>query len=669
MKLLNFIALFLLTAVPATAQQYELGEVTKEELEEKKHPLDPSASAAVLFSRGKTYMVLSDQDGFNLVTEVEMKIKIYTKDGYGWANKTIPLYVSGNNNRESVDIAKAITYNLEGGTIKKTKLKSDGEFMEEVNKYNRRKKIMMPDVKEGSIIELKYSIRSPFISVFPDWNFQESIPVNYSEYTTRIPEYYMYNPNFRGYFLPRVTKKSTNATYNYTTKERSGVYVSKTTFETNSVDYMEHETKYILEKLPALKDENYVNNVNNYTASIEHELSVVRFPNEPTKNYSTNWEDVAKTIYKYDDFGPELDKTGYFDDDMNTLLAGVTSQKEKAILIFNYVKNRMHWNEYNGYSCDGGVKKAYTDKTGNVAEINLMLTAMLRYAKLDANPVLVSTRSNKIAMFPARTAFNYVITAVEIDGKTVLMDATSKAALPNILPTRAINWFGRLIRKDGTSVNIDLMPQMVSREVINISAKMSVDGKITGKARDQYLDYNALVFREHYSNVNKEMYLEKLEKSLQGIEISQYNVADKDFDKPVVEDYDFIHNGLTDIVGDKMYINPMLFFTQKENPFKAEKREYPIDFVFPHQDKFNINITLPDGYVVESLPKSASIVMEENMGSFKYSIGNSAGNIIQIAVSMDINAATFSPDYYLTLKDFFNKMIEKQGEKIVLKKA
>ena len=59
------------------------------------------------------------------------------------------------------------------------------------------------------------------------------------------------------------------------------------------------------------------------------------------------------------------------------------------------------------------MRKAYKDKTGNVAEINLMLTAMLRYAGINANPVLVSTRSNGIALFPNRTAFNYVIAAVE----------------------------------------------------------------------------------------------------------------------------------------------------------------------------------------------------------------------------------------------------------------
>jgi hypothetical protein len=35
----------------------------------------------------------------------------------------------------------------------------------------------------------------------------------------------------------------------------------------------------------------------------------------------------------------------------------------------------MNWNEFYGYSCDAGVKKAYQDKVGNAAEINLMLNS------------------------------------------------------------------------------------------------------------------------------------------------------------------------------------------------------------------------------------------------------------------------------------------------------
>ena len=649
------------------SQKYELGKVTIAELEEKTHPLEPSAGAAILYSKGVSKMTYSDNAGFTLVTEVQMKIKIYNKEGYDWANKVITFY-STDSDREIVDIDNAATYNLVGGSIKKTKLKSEGEFTEKVNKLWKQKKIMMPDVKEGSIVEYEYTIRSPFATVLPEWRFQESIPVNHSEYTTRIPEFYEFKPNFRGYFTPKVTKTSTTASITSTSKERTGVYVSKTTFSTDKTDFKENVTVYSLDKLPSMQDESYVSNIDNYLASVEHELSITRYPNSPIKMYSNSWEDVANTIYKYDDFGPELKRTGYFETDVTALIAGVNSPAEKAALIFNYVKNRMNWNKFNGYSCDTGVKKAYTDKVGNTAEINLMLTSMLRFAGLNADPVLVSTRSNKIALFPARSAFNYVIAAVEINGKTLLMDATTKWAMPNILPVRAVNWNGRLIRKDGTSAEIPLTPQGLSREVVSMSATLDKEGKVTGKARDTYFDYNAFLFRENYNGLSQESYLEKLEKGYKGMEISNYKLSnDKDLSKPVVEDYDFTNNNVADIIGDKMYINPMLFLAKAENPFKQEKREYPIDFVFPHQDKYTIGINLPEGYVLESLPQPVSLTMEDNMGSFKYNLVAN-GNLIQVAVTMDINTATISPDYYDTLKSFYQKMLEKQNEKIVLKR-
>jgi hypothetical protein len=665
MKLTKCVVLFLLIGFSVRAQKYELGEVTKEELAEKSHPLDPSAGAAILFSKGHSYMTMSEKTGFDLVTEVEMKIKIYNKEGYEWANKAIAYY-SSDSNREVVNIDKAATYNLVDGSIKKTKLKSEGEFNEDINKYWKQKKIVMPDIKEGSIIEYKYTVKSPFIHVLPEWIFQEGIPVNHSEFITRIPEYFMFNPSFRGYYTPKVVKSQINRTYNYSSKERIGG--RPTEFSNNKIDYTEHVTTYVLDKIPSMKDESYVDNIANYTASIEHELSVTRLPNQAIKSYSMNWEDVVKTIYENTDFGPELKKTGYFEKDIDALIAGITNPVEKANAIFFYVKKHMNWNNFPGYSCEVGVKKAYTEKVGNTADINLMLTAMLRYAGLEANPVLVSTRSNKVALFPARTAFNYVIAAIEIDNKVMLFDATSKSALPNILPIRALNWTGRLIKKDGTSLNVDLAPSIVSREMISLSVNVDKEGKISGKARDQYFDYNAFRFRENFSGTNKDSYVEMIEKHYKGIQINEYKVTNDDPFKPVMEEYDFIHDGLTDIIGDKMYINPMLHLVQAESPFKLEKREHPINFIFPQQDKYMISINIPEGYIVESVPTSANLKMDNNLGGFKYLVAQQ-NNQIQVVVTFDINEANISPVYYTTLKDFYQKMVEKQSEKIVLKKA
>lgn len=662
------ILLLLLMVQAGFAQDFKLGNVTKAELEEKTHPKDASAPAAVLFSRCTNFMNYSDNNGFELVTEVEMKIKIYTKDGYEFANKNVQIYNS-ETEKERIDVSKAYTYNLVNGKVEKVKLKSEGEFMEEVNKNWKRKKIMMPDVKEGSIVEYKYTIISPFYSVMPDWRFQEPIPVNFSTLVTRIPEYYVYSPSFRGYYSPKVTKTSKPRSIIINSKERTVGRVAQTTFSSDKIDFSENVITYELADLPALKDESFVSNIDNYASGIEHELSMVNFPNQPVKPYSTTWEDVAKTIYKYDDFGPELNKTGYFDDDIKALIAPLKTQEEKLGAIFSYVRSTMNWNDMYGYSCRDGVKKAYKEKTGNVAEINLMLTAMMRYAGFEADPVLVCTRSQKVPLFPSRSAYNYVVCGVKQGDKIVLLDATSKYSTPGVLPSRALNWKGRLIQKEGNSTEIDLSPSGLSREITNISVKFENTDKCTGRIRTQFSDNNALSFRENTLSASKESLMEKKEKKHSGLEVNELKFTnEKDLAKPIMEEYGFSYNNATETLGDKLYINPMVFFAQKENPFKSDKREYPIDFVYPQEDKYTISLTLPEGYTVESLPANYAMSMEENIGSFKYAI-QQQGNTVQLMVTLSINYPLVPASYYDTVKSFFGKVVEKETEKIVLKKA
>ena len=667
LAVLLFVTFLSCITLQAQEFKYELGNVTKEELAQASHPVDKDAPAAILFSKAETYMVFSERNGFELVTEVDMKIKIYNKDGYDWANKSISFYDPGSD-RESVDISKAYTYNLENGSIKKTKLKSEGEFTEEVNKYWKRKKIVMPEVKEGSIIEYRYRITSPHISSLPEWRFQESIPVDHSKYVTKIPEYFVYTPNFRGYHMPKVTQEKVSKSISFTTKNRSGDYVTKTTFNTSKVDYLESVTTYEFATLPAMKNEAFVNNIDNYTSSIEHEITMIKYPNQPIKSFSATWEDVAKTIYNNDNFGPELQKTGYFEEDVNALLSGLKTPDEKMQAIYYYVRNMMNWNEYYGYSCQEGVKKAYKEKVGNIADINLMLTAMLRYAGLEANPVLVTPRFNKIALYPNREAFNYVVTSVQTADGMVLLDATSKNAVPGILPVRAINWMGRLIKKDGTSIEVPLIPTTPSMESVSLTASLDADGKLTGELKNQYADYNAYVFRERHGGFSKENHIERLESEHNGLIIDSYDIANvKDFNEPVTEQYKFTQSVGADVIGDKIYIKPMLFFTESENPFKQEKREYPVDFVFPRHDRYIMSITLPEGYTVESVPQGTSIAMEQNIGSYSYNVIVS-NNRIMVRAMVQLNYASVPQDYYPTIKDFFQKMIDKQNENIIIVK-
>lgn len=153
-------------------------------------------------------------------------------------------------------------------------------------------------------------------------------------------------------------------------------------------------SEYDLDNVPVLRDEPYVNDKDNYRSSAKYELSYTKFPNSTLEHYSTTWDDVVKTIYKNENFGNELNKSSYFKRDVDALMANVSDTNGESCAHFQSCETSVKWNSYYGKYTDVGVKKAYKDHVGNVTEINLMLTAMLRYAGLNANPVLVSSRNN-----------------------------------------------------------------------------------------------------------------------------------------------------------------------------------------------------------------------------------------------------------------------------------
>ncbi len=138
--------------------------------------------------------------------------------------------------------------------------------------------------------------------------------------------------------------------------------------------------------------------------------------------------------------------------------------------------------------------------------------------------------------------------------------------------------------------------------------------------------------------------------------------------KPVSLEYDFESLDAVEDVAGKLYFSPMVFLATKESPFKPETRQYPIDFGFPMKDRYIINIALPEGYKVESMPENAVFNLGENTGSYRYLISQ-IGNKLQLSVEFSINKSFIAAEEYGNLKKFFELLIAKENEKVVLSKA
>ena len=648
------------TSMKTKAQNYELGKVTISELEEKFNPKDTTASATILFKKAKTFFTYNIKTGFTANHVYEYKIKIYKKEGLSWANQKVRYYVGYENmNKDQLEFSNALTYNLENGSIVKTKLDGQGTFKSNVNKYWSEKTITFPNVKVGSIIEFKYILKSENIVEFPDFQCQYDIPVNYFQYKTAIPEFYIYKPILIGY--QEITSDS---------KITSGSQSFENQFnQSTSFTYKQIEAVYSGKEIPALLHEPYIDNIENYRISIRQELERVRLPELPVKDYAMTWEGVATTIFKNENFGKQLNEKSFLLEDLRRILINVESMDERLNIIFKFVQNKMNWNEKNDYYTDKGIVEAYKNQTGNVAEINFILINMLKLAGIEANPVLVSTVENGIPVYPTRTGFNYVIAAAEIEGKRILLDASHKFTSPNILPLNILNWKGRLIKIDGTSEEIELLPSNLSKENFNLMVAIDAKGRINGKVRIQRTDYDAYQFRVE-NNISEENYLEKFERDLGNISISNYHIENKksNFIDPILETFSFTSNNQFDIISGKIYVNPLLFFTRSKNPFNQEQRQMPIYFGYKNQVKYNIIVEIPEGYILESMPTPIKIATEDKNIIYIMNFSNE-GNKIQISCLKEINNTIFAPDEYNGIKEIFQKMIASQNEKIVLKKT
>lgn len=668
-RLLLVTAGILLAGATLMAQEVKFGKIEMEDLESGSYSKNPDAPAAVLYRSVVYRFHYQDGRGFHLMKDVHERIKIFDKEAYNYATVTERLYKT-TGAQEGISSLRGITYNLEGGKISEDKVRRSDTFSESLNDYYNLEKFTMPNVREGSIIEYEYTVDSPFVFNIDEIALQYDIPIARQHIRIAIPEYFMFKPQARGYLPLNPVSSIESDQIQYTMKTVGTRNLERTaSYSRGQVRFNLNVTTFDMRDVPALQQEPFVNSMDNYRSAIDYELLWIQYPGESRENYTTTWEKVIDRINESDRFGGQLRRTNYFKNALEGLVTAGMSDAEKTAVLFRHVQQHMAWNGLNGYITDKGVKQAYEDRSGNVGDINLMLIAMLREAGLSADPVLVSTRDHGVPVFPTRDGFNYVIARVNLGEGYVLLDATDKFAEPNLLPVRALNWFGRTIDDAGNYPSLSVIPVNASKETHIANLSFGEDGHIHGRMRSAFTDYRAYRFRNRYLGMPREEYLEQYQNRWQGMQVSEYEVSNADRPgKPVMEQLTFSLEDQWAAVGDKIYFNPMFLFSGGENPFKQEARNYPIDFAYPYQEKHTLNIELPQGYRVESLPEPVALSLANDLGTFRYQVVAN-GPTLQLVAQVSINKAVIPADYYAGVREFFENIVQKESEQVVLTKT
>ena len=645
---------FSATITYAQPEDFDFGDIKMSEINLKTYPGDSTATAVILREYGNAYF---DNDSYKLIFRYHVRLKILSKDGVKHANFVIPIRKQ-DSGEEKFRLIEAATfsYNYSNRQLSSVKLEWRNVFKENLHKYIDLYKFTMPNVQEGSIIEVKYEIESPFVFNFRQWDFQSDIPKLESIYKASIPANYKYNIALNGFLKLDINENKI---------VRECCCHGLTKKADCSILYLG------MKNIPAFVKEDFMTSPKNFMSYVHFELAeVISFKGGVNKITKT-WKDVENELRNENRFGKQL-KRGKeaFKKDLDPLVSKIQDPIEKATVIYDYIKHYFMWNGYYGMFSENGIKKAYDDKTGNIGDINLSLIAALQAYGFDAEPVLCSTRENGLpkVVYPVLSDFNYVFCRLTINSKVYMLDASDPYLPFGMLPVRCINGDGRVFHDKGSSW-MEILPQRELKQQTTLLLKLDPDGKLKGDAKIVSFDYEALNKRKRMVSFNsEEEYIEDTDNRLPRMSIGEYQIENRqDLSKPLMETYSVEFERFDSLGMDRIYFNPFIFDKWTENPFKSNERLYPVDFGAPLSYTHTLSFEFPDNYSVVALPEKVSLALPDNGGSFAFDIQN-IGNSITMRSVLKTNTYVYNSDDYHALREIFARIVQLHKTDIVLQK-
>ena len=666
-------ALFLLGAAEARAQSapIKFGQIDPKDLTGAPFVGDSAAAAVVLCDYGTSGFQYNND--FQLLSERTTRIKILKKAGYEAAKVEIPLYHRGERT-EKITSMRGAAYNLVDGKVVKTKLDiGTNSFAEDRTPNVRVRKFTLPDVREGTVIEYSYSVTSDFFFNFQDWTFQSEYPVRWSEFRANIPEYFIYSKQMQGYHQLAVSTEESNTTQFTVHSAGAAANGNRQAASTDVVMAKTTSSRWAMKDLPAFRNEPFMTTAADYLDRISFQLDGTQVPGQGYQMVAGTWPKIESELLANDDFGQQLNRGNFLKDQVLPLVAKYPDVRERAAAVRALVMSSVRYDGTNRYSSAASLRKAYDAHRGTAADVNLLLIAALRDAGIPAQPLLLSTRAHGHLNqhTPVLDNFNYVVGLVPLaPGQDLLVDATEPLLPCGVLPERCLNQAGRLIMKNPAESRwVDLTPTQRFVHFQQVALKLDEQGGISGKVHEERGGYAGADARQELASLGEKKYLSELARPHSGWSIPKMAVANRDeVAKPLALDYEFSQPADDNAVAGTLYLSPLRYFGTEQNPFRHDDRLFPVDFAAGHDETTMVTLTLPAGYELTELPKPAVVALPDDGGRYMYSVTAGAPGTVQIMSRLTLHKTMYAAEEYVSLREFYRLMLEKQGEKLVIKK-
>ena len=659
-QLLWVVAALLCLSQTATAQ-VQHGKPSKRLLSETRFEYDHDAPAAYLFKTCRAHIFYDDliegQKGFKAELSYHHRIKFYKKEGFQFASDEIELFNSHTVADKLVRIS-IVTYTLKDGKIERNALR-----MQDVDKKKTAKGSTLVTFKaialeEGSVVDIKYTVKTPYLFSLPTWYFQAGIPVYHSSYTITYPDFIEYEMATKGF--AKIKEEETSNISNF---DKSSNNIK--------TQYTEIERTYTASHVSAFFTEPFLSTPLNYVSQLDCSLVGHQVPGGRNMGHAYTWKELGSRFMGHVHFGGRLDNAVFLENPIADKIDGLEDKSAIAMEVFEHITQAVTWNKKLALYCRRSLKDVYESGQGNTAELNLLLVAALKKAGINAFPVLVSTKEHGFVnpLKPSTECFNTVVTGLKLEDDVVhTLDGTTPLAGLDILPNYCLNQNGLRI---GEFVRwVPLLGKKKEEESYMATLSLDEDEIIRGKLQYTTKDYAAHQMRlERSKEKSTKLFIRDLDRKNEKFRVLGGKVVGlNDLNKPVQLNLEIELTKSVDENGDEWAFHPIFINPLTKNPFKEMERQYPVELPMPIKKSFVMMLELPEGFEIKKLPKAEIVKLPNGGGKFSYN-AVAMGAKIQLVCSYSIDRKDFTNDEYKHLRSFYEAIISKQKELIVLKKT
>lgn len=627
--------------------------ITKADLELKDNPFHPGDAAMVLYREVHTDNAKSLETHFT-------RIKVLTEQGKKYGDIEIPYF------EDEIDVE-----NIRARTVAPDGQSTDfgGAVYDKVVAKGRRvrlnvKAFTLPNVQAGSILEYSYSLHwhggIPDVIKHPEnylltrgyafpaarWAVQRELFVRQSHFVLH-PFSRNAKVEIRGVHLPKLSPPQ---------QQPDG------TFSMNADD------------IPGVQEEEYSPPEDTMRGEIYIYYVVGWFSND---GY---WADLARL--EFQQLEKFLSKSKAIQQEVARLIAPTDSPETKVRKLYERVQQiraisfepskTEKEKERQNLKPNKTAEEVLTHNYAFANEINHLFVALVREAGFQAYPVRVVSRNRNFFLrsVPDPGQFDAEVVEVRLPDKTLFLDPATLHCPFGLLPWEETDTEG--IRLDQFSTGVVKIPIPSSAEARierKASFRLDKDGNLAGTLEVNFLGQEALVRRISENNKDDAGRKEDLEEETrkwlpQGATAKLASATGWDGSNgPLHAVFDIQAPGFAAQAGDRLLLPVAVLHSRAEKAFQTSKRENPVYLKYGHQESDEFVLRIPEGYKVESLPRSGGL--QTTFSSYKLS-ADQHGAELNLKRTFVMEGYAFPVAHYPELRNFYEFVRTNDEEQAIL---